>query len=192
MDESLLNQPFLKPGLVPPGSWSLRILPPNPALEVRNDPLFIAIFLTVVLVFIFLAIFKVKIFGYTLGEYLKSIWYFVLVALGVVFWQYQEGVTIKGDPLLLQISQWIWELMVALSAYKLAKIPNFGYTNMFFLGVLYSILIHGSKVSIRYFFYGRTFWYLLDRFLYGSLIVMALAFVLGSVFVYENRRRRKS
>jgi len=126
-----------------------------------------------------------------LGEYLKPIWYFVLVALGVVFWQYQEGVTIKGDPLPLQISQWIWELMVALSAYRLAKIPNFGYANMFFLGVLYSILIHGSKVAIRYFFYGRTFWYLLDRFLYGSLIVMALAFVLGSVFVYENRRRRK-
>jgi len=190
MEKPLLNQPFLKPGLVPSGGWGLRILPPNPALEVRNDPIFIAIFLAVVLVLIFLAIFKIKIFGYTLGEYLKPIWYFVLVSLGVVFWQYQEGVTTAGNPLPIQISQWIWELMVALSAYKLAKNPGFGYANMFFLGVLYSILIHGSKVSIRYFFYGRTFWYLLDRFLYGSLIVMALAFVLGSVFVYDNRRHK--
>lgn len=191
MEGPLLNQPFLKPGLVPPGGWGLRILPPNPALEIRNDPLFIAIFLAVILVLIFLAVFKIKIFGHTLGGYLKPIWYFVLVSLGVVFWQYQEGVTTVGDPLPIRISQWIWELMVGLSAYKLAKNPSFGYGNMFFLGVLYSILIHGTKVSIRYFFYGRTFWYLLDRFLYGSLIVMALAFVLGSVFVYENRRRRK-
>lgn len=189
VNQSLFSQPFMQPGITEPGSSSLDILPANPALDVRNDTVFIPIFLAVALSLILAVLFKVKIFGLTLGEYIKPIWYFILVALAAVFWQYLVGVNLQGSALPLQISQWVWELAVLLSAYRLAKIPRFGYVNMFFLGVLYSIIIHGLKVSIRYFFYGKTLWYVLDRFLYGSLLVMAFAFVLGSIFVYFNRRR---
>lgn len=189
MDQSLFAQPFMQPGFTQPGSSNLDILPPNPAWDVRGDTIFIPIFLAVTLSLILIAIFKVKIFGLTLGEYVKPIWYFILVALGAVFWQYLVGVNLQVGTLALRTSQWVWELAVLASAYKLSKLPNFGYSNMFFLGVLYSIFIHGLKVSIRYFFYGKTLWYVADRFLYGSLLVMAIAFILGSVFVYLNRRR---
>ena len=78
--------------------------------------------------------------------------------------------------------------MVLASAYKLSRLPGFSYGNMFFLGILYSLIIHGLKISIRYYFYGKTLLYILDRFLYGGLLVMAIAFVLGSTFVYLRRR----
>lgn len=189
VDQSLFSQPFMQSGFTEPGSSKLDILPATPALDIRNDLVFISIFLAVVLSLTLIALFRIKIFGLTLGEYVKPIWYFILVALAAVFWQYLVGVNLIGDPLPLQISQWAWEAMVLASAYKLSKIPNFGYRNMFFLGVIYSLFIHGLKVSIRYFFYGRTLWYVLDRFLYGSLLVMAFAFILGCVFVYSNRHR---
>jgi len=171
-----------------PGSAHLDILPPNPSLDTRGDLVFVSIFSIVVLSLFFALILKVKIFGLTVTEYLKPIWYFVLVACVAVFWQYLVGVTLEGDSLQLRISQWVWEAAVLASAYKLSKIPNVGFSNMFFLGILYTILIHGLKVSIRYFFYEKTLWYVLDRFLYGGLLVMALAFVLGSVFVYVKRK----
>ena len=188
-DQSLFQRPYMQSGIYEPGSSNLIILPPNPSLDVRNDFVFIPIFLAVVLSLFFVIILKVKIFGLTLTEYLKPIWYFVIVAITVVFWQYLVGVTAEGTSLQLRISQWVWEAMVLASAYKLSKIPDFGYRNMFFLGVLYSLIIHGLKVSIRYFFYTKTLWYVLDRFLYGSLLVIAIAGVLGSVFVYLRERK---
>lgn len=191
MDGPILSQPFMKPGFIEPGISQLDILPPNPTLDTRNDFLFLILFSAMVLTLILPTIFKTKIFGLTLGEYIRPIWYFIFVSLLAVFWQYQFGVTIIGNPLPLQVSQWVWEIMVFLSAYKLAKRPDFSYSNMFFLGILYSILIHGTKVSIRYFFYGRTIWYVLDRFLYGSLLVMVFAFIVGSLFVYERERKAK-
>lgn len=177
----------MQPGLIEPAN--LDVLPPNPALEVRNDMVFISIFSAVIISLVLLAIFKIKIFGLTLGEYIKPIWYFILVALAAVFWQYLVGVNTAGQTLPLRISQWVWEAAVLASAYRLSKISSVSYGNMLFLGILYSIIVHGLKVSIRYFFYGRTLLYVLDRFLYGSLLVMAIAFVLGCVFVYSNRRR---
>lgn len=170
---------------------NLDLLPANPALDVRNDIVFIPIFLAVTLSLVLMATFKTKIFGLTLGEYIKPIWGFVLICIAVVFWQYLVGVNLKGTLIQLRISQWIWEAMVLASAYKLSKIPSFGYGNMFFLGVLYSLLIHGLKVSIRYFFYAKTLWYVLDRFLYGSLLVMAIAVGLGSVFIYLRNKSLK-
>ena len=167
---------------------SLDILPPNQALEIRNDILFWSIFGAVVLVFVLLGALKIKVFGKTLGEYLKPIWYFIILAILTVLWQYLFG--LKEDNLLpIRISQWFWEIVVLLSAYRLSRIPGFSYGNMFFLGILYSFIIHGLKVSIRYFFYDKSLWYVADRFIYGSLLVMTIAFILGSVFVYLRRKK---
>ena len=187
--QSLFARPFMQSGVDEPGSSSLIILPPNSSLDIRNDSVFGAILIVVILSLFFTAILKVKIFGLTLAEYVKPIWYLVLVAIAAVFWQYIAGVTLEGTSWQLRISQLVWEAMVLVSAYKLSKIPSFSYGNMFFLVVLYSLFIHGLKVSIRYAFYGKTLWYVLDRFLYGSLLVLALAFVLGSVLVYLKKKR---
>ncbi|MEK7542804.1 MAG: hypothetical protein AAB503_00670 [Patescibacteria group bacterium] len=184
--QGLLDRPFMQGGVYQQGSSGLNILPQNPAWDVRNDLAFVVIFLAIVISLLSLVIFKIKIFGKTLGEYLKPIWYFVLVAVAVVFWQYLVGVTLEGDSWQLRVSQIIWELMVGASVYKLSKM-NFGYANVFFIGVLYSIFIHGLKVSIRYFFYAKTLSYVLDRFLYGSLLVMAVT-VLGLMFVYLKKK----
>lgn len=177
-------------GASPTSSYELDLLPSNQAWEIRNDLLFSIIFGGIILLFFLLAVLKTKILGKTLAEYLKPIWYFILVAVLTVFWQYLFGLQIDDNLTAIRISQWVWELMVLASAYKLSKIPDFSYGNMFFLGILYSLIIHGLKVTIRYFFYAKTLWYAADRFLYGSLLVMAIAFVLGSVFVYLERRNK--
>lgn len=173
---------------VPQTTEKLDILPNIKTLDKRNDPIFITIFALVLVGFSFLAVSKIRIFGKTLGEYIKPIWYFILVSIAVVAWQYLFGVNLDSASIQLRISQWIWELAVALSAYKLSRIQGFGYGNMFFLGIIYSFLIHGLKVSVRYFFYSKTLLYSLDRFVYGSILVMIFAFLVGSVFVYLQRR----
>jgi hypothetical protein len=167
----------------------LNLFPSPQALETRSDFLFSSLVGGVILVFAILAALKIKIFGKTLGEYTKPIWYFILVAILTVLWQYLVGLQIEDNALPIRISQWVWELAVLASAYRLSKIPGFSYGNMFFLGILYSLIIHGLKVSIRYFFYAKTFGYIIDRFLYGGLLVMAIAFVLGSVFVYLRNKK---
>ncbi len=166
----------------------LDVLPNINVLNKRSDLIFTSIFLLVVLSFLLSAIFKVKIFGKTLDEYIKPIWYFVLIAVAVVAWQYLFGTNLDPNSVQLRISQWVWEAAVLISAYKLSKVPDFGYGNMFFLGIIYSVLIHGLKVSVRYFFYAKTLLYVLDRFIYGSFLVMVFAFILGSVFVYLKRK----
>lgn len=189
VNQSLFSQPFMQSGVFEPGSSDLRLLAANPALDVRNDLVFIPIFLIVSLSLLLAALFKIKIFGLTLGEYLRPIWYFVLISIAAVFWQYLVGVNLEGDSLELRISQWVWEAMILASAYKLSKNPKFSYGNMLFLGILYSVFIHGLKVSIRYFFYAKTLWYVADRFLYGSLLVMIIVFGLGSVLIFFRNRR---
>lgn len=166
----------------------LDLLPRISSLEKRSDPVFFAILLIVVLGFAGLTLFKIKIFGKTLAEYILPIWYLILISIAVVAWQYIFGLKTDGDLMFIRISQWVWEACVAVSAYKLIKTANFGYGNLFFLGVIYSVIIHGLKVSIRYLFYDKTFLYCLDRFLYGSLLVMVVAFILGSVFVFLQKR----
>ena len=153
--------------------------------------MFVPISLAVALALVGLAIFKIKVFGMTLAEYLRPIWYFVLVAVATVFWQYLVGVNLEGNSIQLRISLWVWEAMILVSAYKLSKIPRFSYGNVLFLGILYSLFIHGLKVSIRYFFYAKTLWYVLDRFLYGSLLVMAIAVGLGSILILIRDRKLK-
>lgn len=166
----------------------LNLLPQISSLEKRSDPLFFTLLFSVMLIFAGLAIFKIKIFGKTLREYVKPIWYFILISIAAVAWQYLFGLKINDSLMSIRISQWIWEVCIAASAYKLIKTANFGYGNLFFLAVLYSLIIHGLKISIRYFFYQKTFLYLIDRFLYGSLLVMAIVFIGGSMFAFFRRR----
>ncbi|MDP3988241.1 MAG: hypothetical protein Q8P80_03800 [Candidatus Levybacteria bacterium] len=166
----------------------LDLLPQIPSLEKRSDMLFFTLILIIILGFISLALFKVKIFGKTLGEYVKPIWYLILISIAAVAWQYLFGLKIDDSFLSIRISQWIWEICIAVSAYKLIKTANFGYGNLFFLGILYSLIIHGTKVTIRYLFYEKTFLYLADRFLYGSLLVVAIVFIGGSMFLFFRKK----
>ena len=166
----------------------LNLLPQIPSLENRSDPIFFIILLAIIIFFSVLAIFRIKIFGKTLSEYTKPIWYLILISIAVVFWQYLVGLKTEDNLMSLRISQWVWEACIALSAYKLIKNSNFGYGNLFVLGILYSLIIHGLKITIRYLFYEKTFLYLIDRFFYGSLLVMAIVFIGGSMFVFFRRR----
>lgn len=166
----------------------LNFLPQIPSLEKRGDALFFTLLLIVILGFVVLVVFKIKIFGKTLGEYVKPIWYFILISIAAVAWQYLFGLKIDDGLMSLKISQLVWEICIAASAYKLIKTTNFSYGNLFFLGILYSFIIHGLKVTSRYFFYQKTFLYLLDRFLYGGFLVMLIIFVLGSMVLFFRRR----
>ena len=132
--------------------------------------------------------FKVKIFGKTLAEYIRPIWYFIFISIAAAAWQYLFGLKIDDGLMSLKIGQLVWEICIAVSAYKLIKTANFSYGNLFFLAVLYSLIIHGLKVTVRYFFYEKTFLYLADRFLYGSLLVMVIVFLGGSMFLFFRRR----
>jgi len=166
----------------------LNLLPQIPSLEKRSDPIFFSILLATIIFFSAMAIFKIKIFGKTLGEYVKPIWFLILVSIAAVAWQYLFGLKINDGLMSLKISQLVWEICIALSAYKLIKTANFGYGNLFFLAVLYSLIIHGLKASVRYLFYEKTFLYLADRFLYGSLLVMVIVFLGGSMFLFFRQK----
>ena len=170
------------------GGDKLDILSRITSLEQRNDPLFFSLLLVIILGFAALAVFKVKVFGKTLTEYIRPIWYLILISAAAVAWQYLFGLKIDDGLMPLKISQLVWEVCIAVSAYKLIKTADFSYGNLFFLAVLYSLIIHGLKTSIRYLFYGKTFMYLLDRFLYGGLLVMAIVFLGGSMFLFFRRR----
>ena len=166
----------------------LDLLPQISSLERRSDPIFFMILLVIIIFFFISALFKIKIFGKTLGEYVKPVWYLILISIAAVAWQYLFGLRIDDGLMSLKISQWVWEICIAVSAYKLIKTVNFSYGNLFFLTVLYSLIIHGLKASVRYLFYGKTFLYLLDRFLYGSLLVMVIVFLGGSMFLFFRRK----
>ena len=186
-DLSLINRKFMDGAVMT--NWSPDILPENLMADTRNDSLFFALFFATVLALAILGFSRAKIFGKPLGEYLKPIWYYVLGVVAVVFFQYLVVVP-YGElyPSLARLSQLCWEVFVGLSVYQLVKKSDFGFGNVFFLGVLYSFIIHGLKVSIRYFFYGSTIYYSLDRFLYGSLLVMVITLSLGAIFLYFKGR----
>jgi hypothetical protein len=166
----------------------LDLLPQIPYLEIRNDPLFFIILFIMILGFFGLTVSKVKIFGKILREYIRPIWYFIIISIATVVWQYLFGLKIDDSLMSLKISQLVWEFCIAASAYKLIKTANFGYGNLFFLAVLYSFIIHGLKVTIRYLFYGKTFLYSIDRFLYGSLLVMVIVFFGGSILLFFRKK----
>lgn len=168
-------------------SWQTDILPANLMKDQRNDLVFYSIFGLVLLIFVILLIFRVKIFGKILIEYLKPIWYYILIALATVAFQYLYLVE-NYNPTIARASQAVWVLAVALSVYTLIKKYDFQFRQVVFLSILYSLIIHGAKVSIRYFFYNSSIFYVLDRFIYGSLLVMIIVIILGSFFtILKNR-----
>ncbi len=135
-----------------------------------------------------------RIFGKTLKEYIWPIRYYAIVAVLVVISQYYVAVPLSdklGFPFLLNITQAIWALMVAFSVIKLTVFYNFNLKNVLFLGVLYSLIIHGLKAFVfRVFLFHYSdptikqyILHLLDRFLYGSLLVMAIVIILGIIFI---------
>ena len=166
----------------------LDLLPQIASLERRSDPIFLIILLAIIIFFSATAIFKIKIFGKTLAEYIMPIWYLILISIATVLWQYLFGLQMDDNLMPLRISQWVWEACIAVSAYKLIKVSNFSYGNLFFLGIMYSLIIHGLKITVRYLFYEKTFLYLADRFLYGSLLVMLIVFIGGSMFLFFRRK----
>jgi len=169
--------------------WDLRILPAGFMPDRRNDLVFISLLAGVIIVTFVVAVLKIKIFGKTLTEYIRPIWPFILGAVLIVVSQYLIGLPYSETlPYFLNITQVLWVLMVALSLIKLNKEENFNLGNAFFLGVMYSVIIHGLKVSIRYFFYQKTLLYVADRFIYGSLIVMLVVTVLGSLFIFLKKK----
>ncbi len=178
---------------------NLDILPEYTDKFVQNGALFVSIFIIIILLFAALDFFKAKLFGKTLIEYILPVKYYMLVAVLIAITQYLiiglpvVNTIIKIPALeqysvVLRLTQAAWALMVALSVRKVVKGHNFDFKNVVFLGVLYSFAIHGLKVSIRHFFYGRPIYYLLDRFLYGSLLVMAIVIPLGLLFVYLKKK----
>ncbi|MCR4277419.1 MAG: hypothetical protein NUV80_00395 [Candidatus Berkelbacteria bacterium] len=176
------NSPFGLGGQETQSGTKLDILPNNFITDSRNDTLFTGIFSAIVVLFVLLAAFKAKIFGKTLGEYLKPIWYYVVICLLVVVWQYLFGLKAESGWF-LRVSQWIWELAIALSVIQLVRKNNFNFGNVFFLAVLYALIIHGTKVSVRYFFYDKTLLYVLDRFIYGSLLVFIIVCAIGGAMI---------
>ena len=166
-----------------------RLLPKGLIKDERNNMVFFSILTGVIIAITILIVLKVKIFGRTLIEYIKPIWLYILGTILVVFSQYLIVLPYNDKiPYLINISQALWALMVALSVMKLCKEEDFNLGNVFFLGIIYSIVIHGLKVTIRYLFYEKSLFYVADRFIYGSLLVMLIVIVLGPLFIFLRKK----
>ncbi len=164
-----------------------RILPTN-MQRAYNDLFFIIPFIMVIILLPLLFFLNTKITGKTLKEYLLPIKYYILGAILIAISQYVIGLN-YNIPYFLNLTQALWALMIVFSLIKLIKTyRDFNILNVLILGVLYSIIIHGLKVSIRFFFYFKPVWYLLDRFLYGSLIVMIIVLITGPIFIYLKKK----
>ncbi|MEA3356962.1 MAG: hypothetical protein U9Q67_00805 [Patescibacteria group bacterium] len=169
--------------------WERRILPSGLMSNERNDALFLSVLFGVVAVVIAFIVFKVKIFGRTLGEYIRPIWPYMVGAVLVVISQYLIVLPYNDMfPFLASLSQVLWAVLVSLSVMKLCKDREFNFGNVVFLGLIYSVLIHGLKVTIRYFFYDKTIFYVADRFVYGSLLVMLIVVVFGPALIYLRHK----
>ena len=133
-----------------------------------------------------------KIFGKTLKEYIWPIKYYILISVLVVVSQYYVALPLsRYSPYILNLTQALWASMVALSVIKLTLYYNFNMKNVLFLGVLYSIIIHGLKAFVfRVFLFpysdptvGQYILHLVNRFLYGSFLVMVIVIILGIIFI---------
>ena len=144
-----------------------------------------------------------KIFGKTLKEYILPIKYYIIGAVLVVPLQYYVALPLSGRfPFILNLTQALWALMVALSVVKLTVLYDFNFKNVLFLGVLYSFIIHGLKAFVfRVFLFpypgfavGQIHWHLFNRFFYGSFLVMVIVVILGFLFIKlkNNPEVRKS
>jgi len=169
--------------------WERRFLPEGFMKDERSDMVFVSVLLGAIILILVLAVLKIRIFGKTLVEYVKPIWLYILGTILVVLSQYLIALSLNDKlPYLVNVTQALWVLMVALSIIRLSKEKNFNLGNAFFLGVIYSVVIHGLKVSIRYLFYEKTLFYVVDRFVYGSLLVMLIVAILGPLFVFLKNK----
>jgi len=143
-----------------------------------------------------------RIFGKTLKEYIWPIKFYILGAVLVVVSQYYVGLPLQDKyPFLLNLTQALWAIMVALSVIKLTVYYDFNIKNILFLGVLYSFIIHGLKAfffRVFLFPYSGTSTQVLEKiigkFLYGSFLVMVIVIILGPIFIkFRNDKEiRKS
>ena len=110
----------------------------------------------------------------------------------MVISQYYVAVPLANQfPFVLNITQALWAIMVVLSVIKLTLFHDFNFKNILFLGVLYSVIIHGLKAFVfRIFLFPYSdpsiwqyFLHLLNRFFYGSFLVMVIVVILGQVFI---------
>lgn len=169
--------------------WKNDILPANLMADTRNDMVFYSITAAVFLFFLVIGLSGIRIFGKTLGEYIFPIWYYVLGSIVIVAIQYLVVVPYGGQfPYLDRITQAIWALLVVLSVVQQVRKNQFNFGNVLFLGLIYSFLIHGLKVFVRYSFYNKTLFYALDRFVYGAVLVMAVVIIVGAVMLVVNRK----
>ncbi len=193
-----VTSPILSPegfyiGKIPEGPWKKDVLPEGFMSDTRSDVVFYSLFFFVIVTFSLLYFFKIKMFGKTLNEYVYPIRWYVLGCVLVVISQYTiVGGLANSFPLAFNVSQWIWQLLIALSVYTLVIKEKGTLGNVFVLAILYSFIIHGLKVSIRYFFYYKSLFYVLDRFLYGSLLVFGVIIPLGVFFWFLHREKLKS
>ena len=144
-----------------------------------------------------------KIFGKALKEYIAPIWYYILGAVLVVISQYYVALPLSNRfPFILNLTQALWALMVAFSVIKLTLYYDFNFKNVLFLGVLYSFIIHGLKAFVfRVFLFPYSdptikqyILHLLNRFFYGSFLVMVIVIILGLIFIKlkNNKEVRES
>ncbi len=138
-----------------------------------------------------------KIFGKTLKEYLAPVWYYVVVAVLVVISQYYVALPLQAQyPFLLNLTQALWALAVALSVFTVVNHYAFNLKQVLFLGVLYCFIIHGLKAFVfRVFLFPYSGTLLevtqkiISKFLYGSLLVMAIVVILGPFFIYCKKKK---
>ncbi len=124
-------------------------------------------------------------------EYIWAIKYYILGVVLVVISQYYVAVPLSDRfPFILNLTQALWALMVALSVVKLTLYYDLNFKNVLFLGVLYSFIIHGLKAFVfRIFLFpysgtsAEVFEKIIGKFLYGSFLVMAIAIILGLIFI---------
>ncbi len=135
-----------------------------------------------------------KLFEKTWKEYVGPIKYYIIGAVLVVISQYYVAVPLSeryGLPFILNITQALWALMVAFSVIKLTVFYDFNFKNVLVLGVLYSFIIHGLKALVfRVFLFPYSdptieqyILHILNRFLYGSFLVMVIVIILGLLFI---------
>ena len=143
-----------------------------------------------------------KLFGKTLKEYILPIKYYIIGAVLVVISQYYVAVPLSDKfPFILNLTQALWAIIVALSVVKLTLYYDFKFKNVLFLGVLYSFIIHGLKAFVFRVFlfpYSGTSTQVLEKtiskFLYGSFLVMVIVIIIGLIFIKlkNNREVRES
>ena len=174
----------------PDGSWQRRLLPENFMPDERNDVAF-GIFLFMVFGSLTVAwLMRKKVYGKKLGEYVKPLRFYLLTGFLTACSQYitLELSNLGFIPLqefstIIQATQLLWALIVVTAVYAIVK-KGFKFRQVLFAGLLFDVSIMVTKVCIRYFFYAKTIFYVVDRMLYGTVLVMLVVVASGLGFIY--------